>query len=295
VIHRTDATTPATILDGPAPRYAALLTDLDGTLLDEQSRVHPANAAALRALEARGVRVMIATGRSTISTRPVLEEIGLRTPALVFNGAGVWCPVQKRMLEERVLGSRTLARALDFGARRDLPTVVMTNDAKYATPPRDEAERAALSGLMGLQIVPREALRDVEFAIRVTYYSRDHGSSTEMQAEFEREVTQPLYLTNFPLNNLPAHRQSPMSVLDLHPPCRGKAEGLRVLRELYGIERERVVAIGDAWNDLPMLQEAGLAVAMGDGVPEVVAACARSIEHNDGDGIACLLAELFPV
>lgn len=275
-------------------RYTALLTDLDGTLLDEGGRVHPANAQALRDLEARGVKVMIATGRSTVSTRPIVEEIGLRTPALTFNGAGVWCPVQKRMLEERVLGSRTLARALEFGAQRDLMTVLMTNDLKFATAPRDEVERAALSGLVGLRVVPREALSGVEFVIRVTYFSRDNANSAGFQAEFEREVTQPVYLTNFPLNNLPAHRASPMAVLDLHPPCRGKAEGLRVMRELYGIAPGQVVAIGDAWNDLPMMREAGLAVAMGDGVPEVVAAAQRVIPHNDGDGIARLVEELFP-
>src|SRR3954471_1779934 len=100
--------------------YDALLVDIDGTLLDEQGRIHPRSLAALRAAEAAGVRVMLATGRSTISTRPVLEELGLETPALVFNGAGLWCPKEKRMLEEHVLGNRTLRRCLRFGAERDL-------------------------------------------------------------------------------------------------------------------------------------------------------------------------------
>ncbi|MBL8235253.1 MAG: HAD-IIB family hydrolase, partial [Bryobacterales bacterium] len=83
-------------------RYRAILLDLDGTLLDEAGRVHPENARALRDLEARGGRVMIATGRSTASTIPIVDEIGLQTPAVTFNGAGLWCPVQRRMLEERV-------------------------------------------------------------------------------------------------------------------------------------------------------------------------------------------------
>lgn len=274
--------------------HTAILLDLDGTLLDESSRVHPANAQALRDLEARGVRVMLATGRSTVSTTPLLEEIGLRTPAITFNGAGLWCPVGKRMLEERVLSGRTVARALDFAAERGLLTVLMTNDAKYACPPRDELELASIQGLMGLRVVSRDELRDVEFVMRVTLFSADHESSLALHDEVAAWIAQPVYLTHFPLNALPMHRTSPLAVMDLHPPCRGKGEGVRALRELYGIEPGAVVAVGDATNDIPMFEAVGLAVAMADGMPEAVAAADRTLPGNDGTEIAELVSELFP-
>jgi len=273
----------------------AILLDLDGTLLDESSRVHPENARALRELEARGGRVMIATGRSTVSTTGIVEEMGLRTPAITFNGAGLWCPVQKRMLEERVLSTRTVARALDFAAEKDLLTVLMTNDAKYASPPRDEQERVSIEGLMGLRVVSRGELESVEFVVRVTLFSTDHAGSLALHDEVAARIAQPVYLTHFPLNALPMHRANPMVVLDLHPPCRGKAEGVRVLRELYGIEPGAVVAVGDATNDIPMFEAAGLAVAMATGMPEAVGIADRVLPHNEGTAIAELVAELFPV
>jgi len=273
----------------------AILLDLDGTLLDESSRVHPENARALRELEARGGRVMIATGRSTVSTTGIVEEMGLRTPAITFNGAGLWCPVQKRMLEERVLSTRTVARALDFAAEKDLLTVLMTNDAKYASPPRDEQERVSIEGLMGLRVVSRGELESVEFVVRVTLFSTDHAGSLALHDEVAARIAQPVYLTHFPLNALPMHRASPMAVLDIHPPCRGKAEGVRVVRELYGIEPGAVVAVGDATNDIPMFEAAGLAVAMATGMPEAVAVADRVLSHNEGTAIAELVAELFPV
>lgn len=274
--------------------WSAILLDLDGTLLDETSRVHPENARALRELEARGGRVMIATGRSTASTIPIVEEIGLATPAITFNGAGLWCPVQKRMLEERVLSGRTVARALAFAEERDLLTVLMTNDAKYSSPPRDAVEESSIHGLIGMRVVPRDALADVEFVIRVTLFSRDHAESLALHDEVAARLAQPAYLTHFPLNHLPSHRASPMSVLDLHPPCRGKAEGVRALRDLYGIEPAAVVAVGDATNDIPMFEAAGLAVAMACGMPEAVAAADRVLPDNAGAAIAELVAELFP-
>jgi len=82
-------------------------------------------------------------------------------------------------------------------------------------------------------------------------------------------------------------------VVDLQPPCRGKAEALRVLEEQYGIPRERVVAVGDATNDLPMLAAAGLSVAMGDGMPEARRAASRIIGGHDSTAIAELVEELF--
>ncbi|MBL8862244.1 MAG: HAD family phosphatase [Planctomycetes bacterium] len=275
-------------------RYRAILLDLDGTLLDEAGRVHPENARALRDLEARGGRVMIATGRSTASTIPIVDEIGLQTPAVTFNGAGLWCPVQRRMLEERVLSARTVARALEFAEREDLLTVVMTNDAKYASPPRDELERSSLQGLVGLAVRSRDELSRVEFVVRVTLFSRGHATSAVLHDEAQAWLRHPVYLTHFPLSALPTHRANPLSVLDVHPPCRGKGEGVRALGEAYGIAAAETVAVGDATNDLPMFAAAGLSVAMATGMPEAIAAAHRLLPHNEGTAIAELVAELFP-
>lgn len=272
--------------------YDALLVDLDGTLLNEHGLVPARTKAALRAAEASGVRVMIATGRSTISTRPIVEELGLETPALVFNGAGLWCPVQKRMLEERVLGKRTLRRALDYGRDRDLLTVLMCSDSKFANPPKSQLESDAMRGLMGLTILPREELT-AEFVMRVTFYSESHASSLALCDEVQSVIDAPVYITHFPLNWLPTHRESRAACLDLHPPCLGKAEGLRMLWERYAIPAERVVAIGDATNDVPMFEAAGLAVAMQDGMPEAKAAADRIIGDNDSTALAELVEELF--
>jgi 5-amino-6-(5-phospho-D-ribitylamino)uracil phosphatase len=272
--------------------YDAILVDIDGTLLDEQGRIHPRTKSALAAAEAAGVRVMLSTGRSTISTRPVLAELGLVTPALVFNGAGLWCPRERRMLEEHVLSNRTLRRALRFGAERDLLTVLMTADAKLASPPRDALEEEALSGLHELVVVPREGLA-AEFVMRVTFYSQGHASSQALADEVAGVIDQPMYVTHFPLNALATHRGSRANCLDLHPPCRGKAEGVRILEERYGIPAERVVAVGDATNDIPMFEAAGLAVAMQGSMPEALAAADRVIGDNSSTSLAELVEELF--
>jgi Cof subfamily protein (haloacid dehalogenase superfamily) len=273
-------------------QYDALILDLDGTLLDEAGRVHPENRAALHAATAAGVRVMIATGRSSLSAHPVLEDLGFDTPAIVFNGAGLYSVKERRMLEERILSKRTLERALAYGARADLCTVVMRADSKFATHPRDESERSALALMTGLELVDRARL-GVEFAMRVTLFSRAHALSESFGSEVEAEIDQPLYLTHFPLSVLPSHRSSPLHVVDVQPPCRGKGEALRVLEEWYGVPRSRVCAVGDATNDLPMFAAAGLSVAMGDGMIEARRAARRVIGGQNSTAIAELVEELF--
>ncbi len=272
--------------------YRAILLDLDGTLLDEGGAVRPRNLEAVRGLEARGVRPMVVTGRSAVSAIPILDQLGLEAPAVVFNGAAVWCSRRRRMLEERVLSNRTMERALDFGREEGCLTVVMGASEKYGVAPRDAAEDFALQGFSGLRVVEREVL-PAEYVIRVTYFSGRHGASHEFSAAVETRLDQPVYLTHFPLSALPSHRTSPLQVVDVHPPCAGKGEAFRVLRELYGIAPEEVVAVGDATNDLPMFECAGLSVAMGDGMPEAVASADRVIGSHRTDAIAELVDELF--
>ena len=276
------------------PRARALLLDLDGTLLDSNGRVRPRVRDAVRALDATEAVVMVVTGRSAISAGPVIDDLGLGGPAVVFNGAAVIDPGSGKFLEERVLSNRSTARALDFGARHGLQTVVMRAGEKFATRPRDEVEERTLYGLHGTTLVEPDELPR-ENLIRVTWFSRDHADSAAFADQLEREIDVPLYVTHFPLNVLADHKDSAVQVLDAHPPCRGKGEALRFLQETRGIAPEEVVAVGDATNDIPMLRAAGLGVALESGMAEAIACADLVIGGNDTDAIADLVEARFGV
>jgi Cof subfamily protein (haloacid dehalogenase superfamily) len=274
--------------------YDALLLDLDGTLLDKSSQIRPRNLAALQTLVERGVQVMIATGRSTVAAMQVIDELSLRTPVLVFNGAALYCTQERKLLEERILSNTVMARAMEFGAERELLTVVQQAQRKFAVAPRTHDEERALEFFHGMEVVERDQL-PTEYVIRVIYYSAQHVSSKELREDVQQRLAAPLFLTDFPLNLLVSHRDSPLSVVDVHPPSKGKAEGLRYLQEKLGIDPQRVVAIGDASNDVDMLRAAGLGVAMGGSSPQVQACADRVIGDHDSDAIADLLEELFEI
>jgi Cof subfamily protein (haloacid dehalogenase superfamily) len=280
----------------PAPEsgraYDAILLDLDGTLVDAEDGIHPRTRAALCAAVQRGVRVRIATGRSELATIPVLDDLGLSEPAVVFNGAGVWCPQKREFLEERVLSDRTLERAVRYGLDRGLLTVTMGAGCKHAVRPRNAVERLALSEMRGLSFAePHELLG--RRTMRVTLFSDGYASSQDFADDIERALAQPVYLTHFPLNVLPHHRESGLLVVDVHPPCRGKAEALRLLAEENGVPHERVVAVGDASNDVPMLVGAGLGVAIEGSMEEALAVADRTIGPPHTGALGELVEELF--
>jgi len=73
----------------------------------------------------------------------------------------------------------------------------------------------------------------------------------------------------------------------------GKGRAVGALRERLGLRRGGVVAFGDGENDLPLLREAGLAVAMGNGAAVTQAAADRIAPSNAEDGVAVVLEELL--
>lgn len=275
--------------------YDALVLDLDGTLVGEDQRIRPRTLAALEAAARAGVHVMVATGRSELAAQPILDELarlGIDSEAIVYNGAALLCPREGGLVEKRTLTDGVRDFLLDHAEERGYLPVVMVAGSKLAPPPRNPDEQRVLRKMHALRVVEVAELR-VPDPIRVTLFSNQHPSSGDLCAEVEALLPAPAYLTHFDLAVLSQFRDSDLLVLDVHPDCRGKAEAFRVLEERYGIPASRVVAIGDASNDLPLLAGAGLGVCMAEAVEEVRAVSQRVIGSCESDTIAELIDELF--
>ncbi len=275
--------------------FDAILLDLDGTLLRSDETLHPESRAALQEAQEAGVVVMVATGRSKISGLPIVEELGLKTPAVFFNGCAIWDTAKGRMVEERTISNRTNHRLHAWAKERDAQVIVMTAGEKLTHEPRSEAERRNFEGFIGMQFVDRADLVQ-EYTIRLSFLvNGEEQDSAAIAAELEEAAGAPIYISHFPLSVLPRHRTNPYSAIDVHAPCRGKAEGIRFLEETRGIPASRIIAVGDADNDVPMLRDAGLGVAMAGAFPEVQREADLVIGSNDGPAIAELVrARLLP-
>jgi hypothetical protein len=273
-------------------RFDALVLDIDGTLLDDHEQIYPRTRAALDAARAAGVRVMLATGRSAGGARIVAHELGLDVPAIVFNGAAVYCPIEDKLIETTTLPEAMATALLTLAVDMEWLPVVASLDGQFSRPGRTPEEARVLAEFRGLHVVPEPDLPR-QGAIRMTLISERHADSQTLRAAVQCVADGPAYLTDFALAALPRFRDSVMQVVDVQPDCAGKAEAFSVLMSRYGIDAGRVVAVGDANNDLPMLLGAGLGVAMGNATDEAKRAAQRVIGNNDGDALGALIEELF--
>ena len=81
--------------------------------------------------------------------------------------------------------------------------------------------------------------------------------------------------------------------LEIVPVGIDKAEGLSILLDKIGMQPSELIAFGDGYNDIPMLQFAGLGVAMGNAAEDIQKAADMVAQSNDDDGIAVLLEKLI--
>jgi Cof subfamily protein (haloacid dehalogenase superfamily) len=279
----------------PPVRLVAI--DMDGTLLPTFSHdVSARNARALRAAQAAGIVVAIATGRRQAYTAPILEGLGLRAdmPLITSNGAVTrtlsGTPIDRSHLKAQV------ARGL-CGLLRPFGAVVFTFDHEgpgelvledlEQTHGRIalwvEANRKSIAEVRPLE----KALSDGNDPIQ----GMVAGGLSKMRAaehalkESEWSGSCACIRTEYPGRDL--------SILDLLPEGVSKGWALSRLAARLGIDRKETMAIGDNWNDLDMLEWAGQSVVMGNAAAEL-RTMARTrgwklAPPNDEDGVAVVL------
>lgn len=272
--------------------YDALVLDMDGTLLDDADHLPPRTAAAIARARERGVKVMLATGRSHQGVREIATQLALDIPSIVFNGAAVYDAIADRLLSCYTLPKSLVDALLAHARAQALEPVVARPEGQYARSASPH-EQALLTGFKHLEQRP-EAELPRSGVMRVTLFSQHHSESRALLADVKRVLGDyPAYCTHFALAALPGFRSSDAQVVDVQPECKGKAEALTLLAERFGITPERVVAVGDAGNDVPILRAVGLGVAMGHAPPDVQAVAARVIGSNNGPALAELIETVF--
>jgi hypothetical protein len=270
---------------------------MDGTLLPTFAQaLTPRTARALKAAQEAGITVAIATGRRAAYTTPLLAGHGLRadTPLITSNGA-VMRTLGGEMIDRCTMESR-VARGL-CGLLRSFGAMVFTFDR----PGRGELVLEDLEVAQGRVAIWVEANRN---AIEVVKPLEDAlvdgddpiqgmaaGTVSQMRTA-EEAVKASAWAgdcacvrTEYPARDL--------SILDLLPQGVSKGAALKKLAARLGMEREEVMAIGDNWNDVEMLEWAGQGVIMGNAAAELRAMAKtrgwKQAPSNDEDGVAVVL------
>jgi 5-amino-6-(5-phospho-D-ribitylamino)uracil phosphatase len=273
--------------------YRMIAIDLDGTLLSPDGSVSLRNRLAVRkALEA-GLLVCFATGRNWTESQTILDAVEHYDTA-VFVGGAMVIDTRNGQTLHRMGMQPQLAREIcsvieSLGhAALALQDTGQTGVDYYATA-GVQMNEATLRWMevttAKVRPMPNLSEYSHEHTIRVGIVAAPNEvvrvKQIVKQRLGERVLCQILYV--------PAYAVEVMEVFD---PAVNKWEGVLHAARRHGVEPHDIVAIGDDVNDIPMIANAGLGVAMGNAKAEVKAVAKRVIKSNQEDGLADFLEEL---
>lgn len=255
--------------------------DLDGTLLGDDGALSERNAAAVRAAAAAGHRVVIATGRPAelvVHLAPALG--GAVSHVIGTNGSTITTFPDGRLLR--------FVR-FDLDAARDAVRAIRTLDSGYRFALATDEDFAFEGGFA--ERMPAEVLGDpVDDVLRLG--GRDVYKLFVFH--LERHVDEVVAHVGPVLDDSLAVQHMGADAAEIGPAAVDKRAGLIWLCEHLGVDRNDVVAIGDAPNDLTMLQWAGRAIAVENAHDSVIAVADAVCGSNGSDGVADALEGLPP-
>ncbi len=266
--------------------------DIDGTLLDGRGQVPEANLTALHDAAARGVRLVVVTGRSYPFAIPAVAGLPDPLTLVVYNGAVArqrgGDTIVRRTLDPAVAG-RVLAHTRGW---RTATTVQFDRaDAGQTLYDRLSWEHPNRRGYYAkvrrhvTQVDDlEEAMRDAD-PVQVAF----NGPTAEMRRLQDELAAHPdLPALSVSATHYPARD---FSLVDVNAAGATKSGALAAVAAHLGITREEVFAIGDNHNDIDMLQWAGTGVVMGNAEPELLELGLPITDTNERAGLARALAD----
>lgn len=257
--------------------------DLDGTLLTSDKKISDRNLAALKAAQAKGVKVVLTTGRPLKAMEFFLHELGtdghVDEYTITFNGG----LVQRNtgdILDKTVFAYDDVARIFEEADKLGLPLDAISEGHVYQIQSDQESLYAQFNPFLEFESIAFDDLSSQQTYNKcVTAFAQEPLDaaiakiSPELFDQYEIFKSRELLLEWSPKN--------------VH-----KATGLEKLIAHLGLDRSQVMACGDEANDLTMIEWAGLGVAMQNAVPAVKAAANLVTPMtNDEDAVAWAIEE----
>lgn len=255
--------------------------DLDGTTLNAAHQIPVRTQEAVAAARARGVHVVFVTGRMYQSAAPFARQLGLDgLPMGTYNGAAIWDYPSGRMLYHEPLPLGACKKVAAFCEARGLHLNAYVDDELYVP---DMGERTR--NYIAVAGVKAHAVGSLFLWLAKPSTKLLIVDEPEMVQALRPEVKELLGPTFHVTSSIP-------SFLEITHEGATKGVALQWIARSLGIPREQVMAVGDAFNDLSMLQWAGTSVAMTHSPDEIKRGVTFVAEGGPGVGVAYALERM---
>lgn len=267
--------------------------DLDGTLLSPSGHVTPRSKQAVHGALKAGLLVCFATGRNWTESRTVIEAVEHYASAVFAGGAMVVDTGKDATLHRTMMQPELAAQVCEHLESMGHAALAL-QDASVA------GADYLVSSDIELNAATRQWMAVTDAKVVQAGALGRHAHSHTMRVGIvaaPQQVARAKWslLENFQGRVLVQSLFVPaydVEVLEVFDPAVNKWQGILHVARAHGIDPSEIIAIGDDVNDVPMLQNAGLGVAMGNARPEALAAANRVIGTNQDEGLAIFLEEL---
>jgi Cof subfamily protein (haloacid dehalogenase superfamily) len=252
--------------------------DIDGTLLNSQHVVTEAVESALKAAMTKGVKVILATGKTYHSGEHLVKQLGLTTPGVYNQGTNIF-NADGTLHSQITLDTNVARQVITFAEDRGFIIALYSGRRilvrKLENRIRDLTDK--YHEPLAEQVGPLQNVLDsVPINKLLAVYPDDARRVKALRWQLSMQIDRSARLLNAGIPDM----------LEVMPPGVSKGSGVKTLIKELGIPAEAVLAIGDAENDIEMLQFAGIGVAMGNAPQQVKDVADAVVASNDEDGVA---------
>ncbi len=249
--------------------------DLDGTLVGKDLTIRPRVREAVARARERGVVVTLVTGRMFAATKPFADALGLEGAVVCYQGAAVFELATGRVLRQTPVRQDVTREAFAWADANGVHAQGYDGDLLYVQQINQFSKRYTDLAKVEPHLVPSLAA-----------YFHDRPSLKIVFVDTAERAAEELAATRALLGDRAYLTRSNPDFVEILDPGVNKGEALAFIAERFKVTLAQTLAIGDAWNDLPLLEAAGFGVAMGSGPPELLERADAVVADVANDGVA---------
>jgi Cof subfamily protein (haloacid dehalogenase superfamily) len=248
-----------------------IVTDVDGTLLDNNSEIPELNRKAIIDCKKRNIEIILATGKSIASILPIIKLFDLKLPQITLGGAVV---VDKDL---QVINTVKIDPKYYFEVVREIKAkgyipLIAIPDGKIFYDEYDP--NFIIFNKINEQIFKTDRLEKDEFAKNCVCLSVAIRETDPLDSYLRNKYSKELQIV-----------RSGELFFDLLNPNASKGNALHFISKIYGFKPYEIVVFGDSYNDLSMFEYAGLKIAVKNSYPEVLKKADYITDENYNAGL----------
>lgn len=260
--------------------YKLLGLDIDGTLLNSSHKISEKNKKYIKLLDERNVKVVLLSGREPSSIKTFSIELGIKTPIVGLNGGIITDYTGDKIFYEECLDESCARKTIELGEQHNMCSFVFVRNTLYVSDKKDNRYEVFIEhskshieevGNLSQYLEENNLWSSINKVLLVDKNERLIEYRESLEKESKGQLTMEFSLPFF---------------LEIYKATVCKGNALDRLEDILNINKKEMIIIGDGENDITMIENAGVGIAM-ENAPDNVRSKADYITlSNDEDGVS---------